>query len=1176
MKRAFDVLSRHTKIYDNALLEASAGTGKTFSIEHLLVRLLLEEDPTRREPCRLKEILAMTFTRAATREMKGRMRTNIERAIAGLEGAERDLLPDYLKVHLEAGPEGKKRAIQRLKEAWNSFDEAQIFTLHGFCSRLLQEHAGSVFLTINESPPVAVALEVVKRFFRGEMSTEWCSLGQLKKLIGYFRGEVESLQLSLAKDAVKGILIKQEPRVIEDFHQFCSIMKRLQENYGWSTEKIVEDFDKQVGDYKVLEGIKAESLRPSIVHFARLCMQDSWTLDEFHTILEEGCPLARLELKARAKEVALHYPQLPELLRQHLQPLLKAASNPKRIYASLAAHCQQLVWRHFADEELTGPDQILQQMREALKGPLFLAKAQKRYRFAIIDEFQDTDPLQWEIVNEMFLKAAAPAPYLVIVGDPKQSIYAFRQADIYTYLRAAEQFAPEQHCVLQVNYRSQPALVTALNALFSEKNTPGWMTLPRLESSLTYREVSASPTSPSHFFQDKRGAVHFFLFKALRGRLQNWPGEDYERRFIFAYIANEILRLHQEEAFDFNQIAVLVRDRYQAAALRKLLHERGIPSSAQRQGSLTESKAFTALKEWLEAVFKSHESALVKCALGGPLIGCKMDQLSGELEEKERRQFDTLARVLQEQGFAVHLEALLESCWQDNSTTVRERLISSPGGAEFYRDLRQISDRIVTHQVMTHATLEGLLSFLDEMESLALYEEGQGKIQTDPTEDAVQILTMHMSKGLEFEIVFAPGLTKRTDPDEKLIQEIGEEGPLLRFMEKERPYYRTHCREVDAEKARQAYVAMTRAKYRLYLPVALASDGSKIEIGEAAPLELLLARLNRPMASEEEIYERINQETGESLCTFIDQFQEEFSLSYEWLSEEPQPLLNPSIPSPSLVKMPPVPSVPEDSLRLYSFTLLQKTSSIREDKEDSPTAPYDYRCLEKTVHTLPAGRETGILMHRLLEKLTAPLLKEAEESKFLPWVASQVAGTPFQGWELPISQMLVQACKTPLFFDGDQPISLSQTDPARHLRECAFLYPMAHHGFFKGAIDLLVGHADRYYLIDWKTNWLGMTQEAYHPNLLKEAVLREGYHLQAQIYSEAVRRYLRLDELKEPFGGVYFLFLRGMSSSLSPHFGVYYDDFSSEPLENAQRFLTLGACREPSAAALSGDRMDLS
>ncbi len=376
------------------------------------------------------------------------------------------------------------------------------------------------------------------------------------------------------------------------------------------------------------------------------------------------------------KEASLpRYPNLTTTLRKGLYPVVKEGRDFASLLARLAHDCQKVLHRYRDEEERLSPDDLLLKMSQALNDKTFLDHVRSLFHAAIIDEFQDTDPLQWQIFRTLFLDGTSGWPgHLYLVGDPKQSIYAFRQADIYTYLAAGQALGTGNTATLGTNSRSQPLLVRALNTLFSNDATPGWIPLPRLGIDLKYHPVLPSPLLPPRHFDDGKGAIHFFL-SAHGAKV-----DDCEKCRLFPFIAGEIDRLHQAHALPYSHFAVLVRDRYQGARLAAFFKERNIPFVNQRSSSLADSPAIPAMIALIQAVIHPRNLSAVRTALGSCLIGWDEQQvLHFESEEAILLQFHALRQQLLQGGFAPFFQSFLASRWHHDSKNVWEHLLSRGG-----------------------------------------------------------------------------------------------------------------------------------------------------------------------------------------------------------------------------------------------------------------------------------------------------------------------------------------------------------------------------------------------------------------------------------------------------------------------------------------------------------------
>jgi exodeoxyribonuclease V beta subunit len=427
--QTFDILDPDLDIHQSYFLEASAGTGKTFAIEHLVVRLLLEG-----EGMALPEILAVTFTREAAFEMKSRIRANLEKL--------------------------QEQGNRRAREALLLFDEIQVFTIHGFCHRILSEfalEAGVCFeLTSADTADHLKEMEkTVEDFFRTADQK--------------FAAEVSAL-LKRARLSIDRLIQQIVAAIEKERPPSAAILPDLP---SISLNSLHRDFHTLAPRYKRFDPEKWEG-----------------QLQKFHSYTETKNPACLLEekqwffermgednAKVKAKpltECELSSPEFFHALQNKLLPVLTSLRCPKEAKRRIAHECRRRWEVKAAREDHLTFDDLLKKVSQAIKNPRFREKVSKKYKAVIVDEFQDTDPLQWSIFETLFLNSHL----LYLVGDPKQSIYGFRNADIYTYMRALKALGEEKKAILKTNFRSSPQLIAALNDLFTKK--PDWIALPSL------------------------------------------------------------------------------------------------------------------------------------------------------------------------------------------------------------------------------------------------------------------------------------------------------------------------------------------------------------------------------------------------------------------------------------------------------------------------------------------------------------------------------------------------------------------------------------------------------------------------------------------------------------------------------------------------------------------------
>jgi len=986
---SFNILSKEETIHTSRMLEASAGTGKTFTIEHLVVRLLIEEDPKLGRPLSLDEILIVTFTKKAVRDLKERVHALIKRIMDGTE------TPEYLT---DATP---------LRKAFALFDECKIFTIHGFAARALLENAFETgYIASDEDTLSKDELHTLGcDFFETEFCLPDFSQGQLASLLSYFAQDTKAMVNKLVDLSTTFHTIERK-RSFEELYQAIAPL-----NLELSPE-LIDSFKKS---------------RKEIPFHA---FKNTLSKEDFDTLLEQGMAIISF-FSEENRKVKKTMP-IPEDLREALL-LIEEGARPEVILVNAAFKLKKLILRLQEETGRLSYDAILLKARDSKLDV-------SGYQALIIDEFQDTDPVQWEMFEKLFLNKA----HICLVGDPKQSIYRFRQADIYTYLKASESLG-DTPASLRVNYRSNQELVDGINRFF--KNTA--MPLPKIGIGLPYYPVEAG-RKDSKAPQDGKKSFHI---------VQNGT---------VSYIVNEIQRLHE---FQYNQFAVLVKDRFQGKEVEEALTAAKIPVNNQRCTTLIGGLAHKSLIDLLEGVIHLKNQSKLKMALAGPIIAFdaenfpRMDDISflGIAEE-----LSMLRSTLFSEGFGLFFEKLLSSKL-GREQALGANLLQKAKGDELYSDLRTIAERLMEQTLAP----DNLLTYLKEALQFEPADHEEWNRKRGSSHNAVTIVTIHSSKGLEWDIVFAIGLKEASPAPERIIFEAQVIKALLKNDE---ALYEKWCAEIDAEKMRQLYVGVTRARERLYL--FMPEKKEKIKPGTASPLDLWHLEDLSP------------------------------TVSYETFNDE-EVLIPRSVPKHAIT--PPKPLIiPDEKIQIASFTTLATKGSTPKLE-----APSDFDNPIKTPFTLPAGKETGIFIHSLFEKL---------DQKIEPLVH----GTPFEPWLGVIQEMVESTLNADL---GG--FTLNDVEARFHEKE--FLFP-SDSGFLKGVIDLAFTHKGKYYIVDWKTNWLGNTLEDYNQAALQKSMEENEYLLQAKIYKEALKNYMSLFS-DDTYGGAFYIYVRGVSKNT----GIYHE-----------------------------------
>ncbi len=1130
----FDILDRKQQIHQHLLIEASAGTGKTFTIENLVVRLLIETTE-KNAPLTLDQIAVVTFTRAATRDLRSRIRASLIRAKAAIVQFSKtgSQCPDYLVPHLENGVVTSVALIKKIDEALSLFDQAHIDTIHGFCAKLLARYPLESHEAISERPSEPhsyrdLVHQAIGEFLGNTLSSSKYTQGQLKRLLGASRGNIRHLQEKLLTTVEKGGDIRPNFNLQDTFKHFCSAMHHLKETHGLKAPELLDDFLAKSRQYKGIYQANKE-IKPEILaaarRFAALFDKTEWTLTDLDLLITDGLLFidlfdpSNLLKKQEKNPSTFHYPHLQRALSEELAPLIRKARHPATIYAALAHDCQRSIKQFLSKREIATHQDLLKKMAEAVKQPRFAKRVQKTFKAIIVDEFQDTDPLQWDIFSTLFLSGSWDGS-LYLVGDPKQAIYGFRQADIYTYLTAASQLNKGSTATLDTNFRSHASLIEALNFLFQSMHS--LFPLPLVEGYLPYRAVSAGKDL-KNTCTDGKGNIEFWIGDKI-------PYRQYETECLIPALITEIDQLNKQ-GIGYNQCAILVKDATQSKQIESALATAGIPTRKQRGVDLGKTKAAVQLKHLLNGILHHrHRSALLLALTTRPIGWSHADLLNRSLDPILNR-CAHLKSILLDQGFGCFYREFMNSSWRQDGISVLESLVEDPENISFYRDWQDLADVVTFRQQQEHFTPEGILDWLEQIQATRDDEQEALKGYLDPDQTGVALLTIHVSKGLEFDFVFAVGLVKKSTIKEELIPTASVDKTsgkrthvYLPVEDTDAPEYLNYCKELNAEKLRQLYVAFTRAKYRLYVPLLFEKNPSE-EGNPTSAIDLFLERLPLKMNSADAFFSFIETQQTFISCKTL----EPHASPSKILTKQHPPLLVP--PQQAKISFSP--------LRIQSFTSLSSLGLERDEEGiKTLTAPQEFDAQEKTAHTLPAGNETGILLHTLYEHIRfedVRLMQHPEE--LIPFVSSFTIGTRYEPWNATLASILFHSLKTQL-----ESFSLDAIRSNGCYREMPFMYSCekkrfenglaTESGFVKGVIDLLFEHQGKYYILDWKSNWLGPSDADYTQEKLLNAIQEHAYDVQAALYVEAVKKYLKqidprpFDSL---FGGVFYYFVRSPS-----------------------------------------------
>ncbi|WP_311945312.1 exodeoxyribonuclease V subunit beta [Halomonas piscis] len=1195
-------------LHGSRLIEASAGTGKTFTIALLYVRLVLggsdTDDPSAfSRPLTPPEILVMTFTNAATQELRERIRRRLVEAAEAFLAEGDDSAHDSLLLELRAQyPRSVWTACaRRLALAAEWMDEAAVSTIHSWCYRMLREHAfdsGSLFSLELEHDQQELELEVVRDYWRcfyypldadslGQISGFWASPEALHESLKKLLADSEALPCPPPPGAILKRARESRARMLAELKapwpamldEIEPTLEQADVDNAFQRAKLKKNWRKTwLGALR--KWAESDADRPDL--------KKGWerlTPDGMRDIWKDGDP------------------PFPEAWAA-VEALPAALAQLPRPYAELLAHavhwCRARLEREQERRAEMGPTELLTHLDRALEGPNRQALAEqirRQFPVALIDEFQDTDPVQYRLFNAVY-DVATPAEdrAIMLIGDPKQAIYAFRGADIFTYLQAREDTAG-RHVTLGKNFRSTQAMVEAVNHCFAyaDRHAGG---------AFLFRDGdgSSDDDSPLPFIPVRaRGRPErLTLDGETLSAMTLWHldsddgkplGKGEYQDAMADGCASHMVRLlnagqRRQAGFEGDDgltplrpsdMAVLVNNGTEAGLIRDALARRGVKSVYLSDKDKVFSSPMAAqVARWLAACSEPLASSRqaqsrLRAALATPALGLDLADLEhlarDELAwEKQIERFGDYHRLWQRQGVLPLLRRMMVDF------AIPARLLAQRGAGDSGE--RQLTDLLHLGELLQQASQEldgehALLRFLHE----AMADpDGYGdshRLRLESDADLVKVVTIHKAKGLEYPLVFLPFIanhrpTKATDTP--LRWHAADGTPRLSLAPDE-AVLAAADRERLGEDMRKLYVALTRASHAVWLGLAPLGDMDARAVGhllggqpvEDGGLEALvegsdIALKPAPEASDECFVPPAGNAALASARTPARHAKEHW-----WIASYSALALSGALTRPA--DMPPAAAEPATA---REATALEVLDEPRDDKAETDSAH---------LHRFPRGPGPGTFLHGLLEwagrEGFAAALSDGEALDDTLRRRLQLRG--WQRWHGVLTHWLSElvAASLPLPAPegagastvaltelGDYQVELEfwfaadQVD-TRELDRlvCTHLMPGIErpalerdtlNGMLKGFIDLAFAHQGRFYVLDWKSNYLGRDDAAYDTEAMRRAVLGKRYDVQSALYLLAMHRLLKARlpnyDPARHLGGAMTVFLRG---SRTPSRGVH-------------------------------------
>ncbi|MCS0255506.1 exodeoxyribonuclease V subunit beta [Vibrio alginolyticus] len=1173
------------------LIEASAGTGKTFTIAGLYLRLLLghgSAETRHRVPLTVDQILVVTFTEAATAELRDRIRARIHDArIAFARGQSSDPVIQPLLNEFD----DHKQAAEILLQAERQMDEAAVYTIHGFCQRMLTQNAfesGSRFNNEFVTDESHLKAQVVADYWRrnfyplpftvaGEIRQLW---GSPSALLSDISNYLTGAPLSLSVPAMKGSLA--------DLH--TENLKKIDElKAQWRESQ--DDFLTLISDSDINKRSYTKKSLPTWLEAVNAWAATETTGYDYPDKLEKFAQNVLLEKTPKGSA-----PQ--HAVFEAIETFL---ANPISLKAPLLVHaiehCRVMLANAKNQKQWLSFDDLLTQLSASIdtdESELLAARIRTLYPVAMIDEFQDTDPLQYSIFSRIYLNN--PECGLFMIGDPKQAIYGFRGADIFTYIKARNQVSA--HYTLGTNWRSSADMVQAVNQVFALPDSPFIY-----DSDIPFLPVKYSPNAEKRIWTmggQKQPALTYWLQEADDKPL---PKGEYLTRMAEA-TASQIQTIltqaqqgkaclvngEKQKAVQAGDIAVLVRTGSEGRMIKQALAEQGIASVyLSNRDSVFTSSVAQDLQRLLQAVLTPENDRALRASLASELFAldaASLDALNNDevVWENAVNEFKEYRKLWIQRGVLPMLRAVI------SKRHIAERLLEEGASSQGENGERVLTDLMHIGELLQHASNEldsdhGLLRWLAQ--SISDAENGLGgsddQIQRLESErNLVQIVTIHKSKGLEYDLVFLPFVFSYREASEAKYYDAANDRTVLDITGNDASMKQAD-KERLAEDLRLIYVALTRAVYACFIGASPLRNGrsTKEPTGvHRSAIGYLIQ--NGQEGGINDLHQGLTKQQDELDCVVVADPPQKLEEKYVAPQEEVHDLSAKELQNPidrnwritsysGLVKQGSHHTEHDATIEITGFDI----DSSEEQDEADLVEP------ERSIFTFPRGARPGTFLHSLFEEIefTQPATTEENTQIILGLMESEQLD---EEW-LPILQQLIDTVlATPL--DGKS-LLLNQKAPSQRLVEMEFLLPIevlsapalnrviqrhdplsakagdlgfqTVQGMLKGFIDLVFEHQGKYYVLDWKSNHLGDDVTSYHGEALKSAMADHRYDLQYQIYALALHRFLhsRLAnyQYEQHFGGVYYLFLRGMDGQ-SDH-GIFAAKPTFEFLQEMDRLI---------------------
>jgi len=1172
--RSFDC-SKEPLLEGVSLLEASAGTGKTFALARIVLRLIAEQG------LEIGKILVVTFTTAATEELRGRIRELLVNALSLLQDGSEEITDETI-LQLQKTEKQRHLSIRRIRLAITCFDEAIIETIHGFCSRVLTENSletSALFEARLDQASDELVVEAMQEYWRCNLAEAHpvvaaaTSLAQFKPddMVKFYRtlpitreyriGFDQGVDASLAKDRLVHAYNRLQIAWLNSRDEFLEFVERCvaKNMRAFKNAAFYADiFDHMFND----EAVSPTGLQAlEYIQASKLKVRKDFA--------EEPKPLFAIE----AVQFLRQLQQFGACLRLDSAAYLKEKIKKWKEVRAILSFDDLL---SLTAEAVGKPDSAGESIRDTLR---------KKFDAALIDEFQDTDPVQFHIFRKLFADADTNQHWLYLIGDPKQSIYRFRGADLEAYFSFAQETGASVFS-LDKNFRTTSSLVAGINAFLSA---------PR-ESPFYHPQLPFTAVSPNLGGQaDKEKTFSWsgeisppFKIRELQRAGDKKINQSEAKEAIRIDMANEIFRLLEngrigKRAVRTGDIAVLVHSNFEAKEVWEYFRSRGLPAVVFTDLSLFETDEAKEISWVLQGLANAHDDRAVRRALATGLLGKKTSDFQYWMDAPEQwdewvGKFRELRAIWRDQGIYVALRKLFRE-----TGAIRQNL-SRPDGERRVTNFLHLAE--VLHQATSGNPMSPsslviwLRARMDEKDRSK--EEYQLRLESES--EVIRILTVHKAKGLEYPVTFIPFLGFSSERRKGTFTYHATDGNLrvdLREFASEENLAMGRLEE-RREDARLLYVALTRASSCCYLyQPAFVSLENERESAQGYILNHI-----KQASNEATVTEWINQQKLENFISH--RYLNLPARETGRLSKKPDGQEQKGDEVLSAAQFPKDRSILLSN-RIESFSSLTKQVDFNgADLDSFQPATNSYEKVVKiadSIFEFPGGAHAGNFIHDIFEHLEFD-----QPDTWAPLIEQKLYRHQFDSvqWLGPIKKMVKQVIEAELF-SGFHLGSLSRSN---RMEEMEFLFPsqsnqladlvdslpkestLYHYlcgvsksawekgeltGFLTGKIDLIFRYKGKFYIVDWKSNRLNGDASGFGQNAIREEMLNHHYILQYHLYVLALHLHLRARlpqySYDRNFGGVYYLFTRGIRASSND--GIFEDHPSLEVIQTLEQFLTL-------------------